>query len=250
MFSDDKRAEAFFSLAHKLGTPIEKTAKQLAIEALLSTIEKINLIKVCASLGWGGGDGDYPSKSNFKVAIIHNLIETAKQLNWHVIHDAGFFYIYNGAYWTALEDAEVKQLLKEAAIRMGHTEIECRDAKFVDDLFRQCIQDGFFIERHQKKQSIINLKNGSLHLTDTGIKLKPFDYRDFLTHQLDFDYDETANNDIFLKYLDVVLPNKYTQRTLQQMTGYLFIKGLKFLKMFFLYGTGSNGKSVFFEVLT
>lgn len=249
MLSNEKRAEAFFSLAHQLGTPLEKTAKQLAIEALLSTIEKTDLIKVCESLGWRGSDGDYPSKSNFKVAIIHTLIETAKRLNWHVIHDAGFFYIYNGAYWTALEDAEVKQLLKEAAIRMGHTEIECRDAKFVDDLFRQCIQDGFFIERHQKKQSIINLKNGSLHLTDTGIKLKPFDYRDFLTHQLDFDYDETAKNDIFQNYLDVVLPNKDTQKTLQQVAGYLFIKGLKLEKVFFLYGLGSNGKSVFFEVL-
>lgn len=246
---DLQRAEQFFSLAHKLANPIEKTAKQLAIEALLSTIEHTDLIKVCESLGWSGNEEDKPKQRHFRVAIIHTLIETAKRLNWHVIHDAGFFYIYNGAYWTALEDAEVKQMLKDAAIRMGYTEIECRDAKFVDDLFKQCIQDGFFVERHQKKQSIINLKNGSLHLTDKGIKLKPFDYRDFLTHQLDFDYDETAKNDIFQNYLDVVLPNKDTQKTLQQVAGFLFIKGLKLEKVFFLYGTGSNGKSVFFEVL-
>jgi hypothetical protein len=44
----------------------------------------------------------------------------------------------------ALEDAEVKQLLKDAAIKMGYTEIECRDSNFVDKLFQQAVQDGFF----------------------------------------------------------------------------------------------------------
>jgi putative DNA primase/helicase len=39
------------------------------------------------------------------------------------------------------------------------------------------------------------------------------------------------------------------QRTLQEVCGYLFIKGLKLEKIFFLYGTGANGKSVLFEVI-
>lgn len=95
-----------------------------AMSALLANVEKVNLTNVCESLGWIGGDDDYPKQKHIKVAIVHTLIETAKKHNWHIIHDAGFFYIYNGAYWVALEDAAVKRLLKDAAIKMSYTEIE------------------------------------------------------------------------------------------------------------------------------
>ena len=220
-----------------------------AIRALLLNVKKVNFIDKCESLGWIGGEQDYPKTKHIKVAIVDTLIETAKNHNWHLIFDTGFFYIYNGAYWVALQDAEVKRLLKNAAIKMCYIEIECRDSKFVDALFQQAVQDGFFSERNFKKQSIINLLNGSLVLDENGATLKAFDHRDFLTHQLDFAYDRQAINSLFLKYLLRVLPNEATRRTLQQVAGYLFIKGLKLEIIFFLFGTGANGKSVFFEVI-
>ena len=225
-------------------------AKASAIAALLANIEKVSLKAVCESLGWqSDSEGKPPAQKHIKVAVIHTLIETAKKHNWHIIHDAGFFYIFNGACWVVLLDSEVKQLLKDAAIKMGYTEIECRDSAFVDKLFQQATQDGFFVERNFTKQSIINLKNGSLVLSDAGVTLKPFDYRDFLTHQLDFAHNPKAINSVFLAYLGQVLPDRDTRQTLQQVAGYLFIKGLKMEKIFFLFGTGANGKSVFFEVL-
>ncbi len=226
------------------------TPKLQAIESLLSTIVEVNLVEYCKTIGWRGDVDEYPKQKDFKVAIVQKLIEIAKENNWHVTHNTGFFYIFNGAYWIALEDGEVKQMLKESAIRMGHNEIECRDILFIDKLFQQFVFSGFFNERNYTKQSIINLKNGSLVLSDKGVELKAFDYRDFLTHQLDFNHDPSAINKLFIDYLDVVLPDKDTQRTLQQVAGYLFIKGLKLEKVFFLYGTGANGKSVFFEVLS
>jgi putative DNA primase/helicase len=224
-------------------------AKLSAIIALLANVEPVNLKLACVSLGWFDSGEDYPKQKHIKVAIVDTLIKTAKKHNWHIIHGEGFFYIFNGAYWVALEDSEVKQLLKSAAIKMSYTEIECRDVSFVDKLFQQAVQDGFFTERNYKKQSIINLKNGSLVLDERGATLKPFDYRDFLTHQLDFDHNPAAVNNQFQQYLDDVLPNKEIQKTLQQVAGYLFIKGLKLELTFFLYGTGANGKSVFFEVI-
>jgi len=230
-----------------------KTAQQIkkaAIDALLANISKVDLLEVCESLGWTmGSDGKPPAQKHYKVAIIHQLIKTAISHNWHFINETDYFYIYNGAYWVVLFDAEVKQLLKDAAIRMGHVEIECRDSLFVDKLFQQAKQDGFFAERNYKKQSIINLKNGSLVLSSEGVNLKSFDHKDFLTHQLDFSYSPNAFNKVFLKYLEEVLPNEDTRKTLQEVAGYLFIKGLKLERVFFLYGQGANGKSVFFEVL-
>ncbi|MFZ2170948.1 MAG: phage/plasmid primase, P4 family [Methylococcaceae bacterium] len=226
-------------------------AKTGAVVKLLATIGETDLIEVCQSLGWRkGSDGKPPNQKHFKVAIVETLIKTSKLNDWHIIHDAGFFYIYNGAFWVALEDAEVKQMLKNASVRMGYSPIESRDSMFVDKLFQQARQDGFFIERNLTKQSIINLKNGSLVLNETGVTLKTFDYRDFLTHQLNFVHDPDAINNVFLNYLDEVLPDADTRKTLQQVAGYLFVKGLKMEKIFFLFGTGANGKSVFFEVLS
>lgn len=225
------------------------TPTQPAINALLNNVEAVDIREACEQLGWSGKKDDYPKQKHIKVAIIGNLINISKRYNWHIIRDAGYFYIYNGAYWIPLVDDQVKQMLKDAAIKMAYTEIECRDALFVDKLFQQATQDGFFTERNVTKQSVINLKNGSLVLSESGMALKPFDYRDFLTHQLDFSYKEGATNPLFLKYLTEVLPDEDTRKTLQQIAGYLFVKGLKLEKVFFLFGEGSNGKSVFFEVL-
>ena len=228
----------------------EKQAKTRATSALLANIEAVNLREVCESLGWiEDANGRPPAQKHYKVAIIHHLIETARLYNWHIINDSGFFYIYNGSYWVVLLDIEVKQLLKDAAIKMSYTRIECKDSQFVDKLFLQAVQDGFFAERNINKQSIVNLKNGSLVLSESGIELKTPDHKDFLTHQLDFSYKPDASNCLFLGYLAEVLPNENTRKTLQEVAGYLFVKGLKMEKIFFLFGTGANGKSVFFEVL-
>jgi putative DNA primase/helicase len=225
--------------------------KTRAIDALLENVTQINLKAVCKSLGWRSDDEvDYPKQKHIIVAIVISLIETAKKHNWRLMSDCGLFYIYNGAYWLMLQNEEVKEMLEDASIKMGLAKIDCFDVPFTDKLFKQAIRRGFFKERNFKKQSIINLVNGSLVLNEKGVKLKPFNYRDFLTHQLDFAYDADAVNPRFLKYLEEVLPDPDTRKTLQQVAGYLFIKGLKAEKVFFLYGAGSNGKSVFFEVLS
>ena len=147
-------------------TEDSQPAKIAAIDSLFASIKNIGingLNEVCKLLGWSSSEGS-PKQKHYKVAIVHTIIETAKENNWHIIRDAGFFYIFDGAYWVALQDAEVKQLLKRASIKMGFTEIECRDANFVDKLFQQASQDGFFNDRNPKKKSIINLRNGSLVL--------------------------------------------------------------------------------------
>lgn len=130
----------------------DNTPKAKAISELLVNVESVNLREVCQSIGWSGKDEtDSPRQKHIKVAIVHQLIETAKKHNWHLIHNDGFFYIYNGAYWVALEDSEVKQLLRRAACKMGYPGIECRDSAFVDKLFQQAIQEGFFPERNNER---------------------------------------------------------------------------------------------------
>ncbi|OQK17246.1 hypothetical protein AU255_04970 [Methyloprofundus sedimenti] len=228
--------------------------KRNTLNKLLSKINPVDFLAVCEALGWEpsknkmGGDNP-PTQSNYKVAIVDELMKSAKSNNWHLALDSGLFYIYTGSMWISLDKDELKNFLKDVAIKQSYPPIKAKDSKFIVQLYDQAIQDGFFTDKHYAQQSMINLSNCTLVLNSDGVKIKEFDYRDFLTHQLPFNYDPEAHNAIFQKYLDDVLPDKDTQRTLQETCGYLFIKGLKLEKIFFLYGTGANGKSVLFEVI-
>lgn len=229
--------------------------KTNTLRGLLSKINVVDFNEKCKTLGWEPkldehGKEKPPLQKHIKVAIIDDLMQTAKINDWHLVKDGDFVYIFNGAFWIPLDPDELENFLKDAAIKMGYPEIESRDSTFIKKLHDQSLQDGFFMDKYTEKQSMINLQNGTLVLSSTGIRMKDFDHRDFLTHQLDFHYDPEARNDIFLKFLDEVLPDKDTQRTLQEVAGFLFLKGIKLEFIFFLYGGGSNGKSVFFEVLT
>lgn len=228
--------------------------KRKTMNLLLEKVNTVDYVEACESLGWIAttnkeGVNNPPNQNNYKVAIIDQLMLTAKRNNWHLALDTGLFYIYTGCMWISLDKDELKNFLKDVAIKQSYPPIKARDSKFIIQLYEQAIQDGFFTDKHYTQQSMINLNNCTLVLNSDGVKIKQFDYRDFLTHQLPFNYDKKAENPIFLKYLSEVLPDKDTQRTLQEVCGYLFIKGLKMEKIFFLYGTGANGKSVLFEVL-
>jgi len=228
--------------------------KRKTLNNLLAKIKPVDFHEVCEVLGWKpsqspNGSDNPPTQSNYKVAIIDELMKSAKSNNWHLALDSGLFYIYSGSMWVSLDKGELKNFLKEVAIKQNYPAIKAKDSKFIDQLYDQAIQDGFFTDKHYTQQSMINLSNGTLVLNNDGVTIKEFDYRDFLTHQLPFNYEPEAHNAIFQKYLDDVLPDKDTQRTIQETCGYLFIKGLKLEKVFFLYGTGANGKSVLFEVI-
>lgn len=228
--------------------------KKGTIDKLLNKVITVDFKNVCLKLGWtlvhnGDGSEKPPLQKHYKVSIIDQLLQVAHTNDWHLVRDSGMSYIYTGCMWLSLNKDELKNLLKEVAVRQGYPEIESRDSKFINSLYDQALQDGFFADKHFEKQSMINLNNCTLVLNSEGVTVKAFDYRDFLTHQLPFNYEPQARNLVFEKYLNDVLPDKDTQRTLQDVCGYLFIKGLKLEKIFFLYGTGANGKSVLFEVI-
>ncbi len=228
--------------------------KAASLEKLLVKVDLVDFYEACRELGWipkldNEGNEKAPLQKHIKIAIIDQLMKTAKANGWHLNRDGDFVYIYNGAFWIPIEPDELQNFLKEAAIKMGYPEIEARDSAFIEKLHKQALQDGFFADREMEKRSKINLLNCTLEITANSVQLNEFDHRDFMTHQLDFSYDSETKNEAFQNYLNVVLPEKETQQTLQEVAGYLFVKGLKLEKIFFLYGTGANGKSVFFEVL-
>jgi putative DNA primase/helicase len=102
----------------------------------------------------------------------------------------------------------------------------------------------------------LNLKHYlvlTIEISSKGTELRPFDRSDFITYQLPFEYNPQAKAPLFEAYLNKVLPDTERQRVLAEYLGFVFIKhgsnALKEEKALILYGTGANGKSVFFEVV-
>ena len=73
----------------------------------------------------------------------------------------------------------------------------------------------------------------------------------FTTNLLPYDYDEDATCPRWLQYLDeVFLSDKDSITFVQEAIGYSFYKKIPTPALFFLVGSGSNGKSVFINTLS
>lgn len=96
---------------------------------------------------------------------------------------------------------------------------------------------------------LLNCQNGTLEVTEKTVKLRDHKKEDFLKYVLPFEYNKDAKAPIFERYLSDVLSTD-TQGVLQEFCGYIFVSNLKLEKCLVCYGSGANGKSVFFEVIT
>jgi len=189
------------------------------------------------------------SKDCYRIGFVDHLKLFAKNQDCLFAKDGNKLYIYSSEYWIKISEDLIKGFLHKAAKKMGIPEGLSNCVKFIKNVHEQLVESGFYEKMVQSDITYLNLLNGTLKIDSNGIALVGFNPKHFLTHQLDFNYDKDAVNQKWLDFLDMVIPDKDTQKTLQQSIGYLFIRDLKLEKAFFLYGTGSNGKSVIFEVI-
>ena len=225
------------------------------IKSLLSNVKKINFVEYAKEkLGYiprydNNGKPLPLKQKHLKVTLIEYFNEVANINNWKILKDESeTIYLFNGAYWIPFNKEDIIFLLREFIIKTGIPQIEAKDEAFKDKLYKQFLSE---IEPFYKKSNnlnVINLLNGTLDLNT--MQLRDFDYKDFLTYQLPFYYDENASNELWNKFLDDVLPNKETQQTLQEVIGSIFIKNIKLEYATFLYGNGANGKSVVIDVIS
>lgn len=191
---------------------------------------------------------------HYLILSTENVIETAKNNRWGICKNHDFIYLFNGAFWANIDSEPFQNFLGEAAENMNVGKYSARYYQFREQLFKQFLSSAYLPKPEASKDVVlINLKNGTFEISPTGTRLKIFDRNDFLTYQLPFDYDPEAKAPIFQKYLDRVLPDATRQKVLSEYLGYVFIKNgsqsFKLEKALLLYGTGANGKSVFFEIV-
>jgi putative DNA primase/helicase len=191
---------------------------------------------------------------HFLVLSIENALQVAEKNRWGLCKNHDFIYLFNGTFWAEIDNETFQKFLGEAAEQMGVAKFSARFYQFREQLFKQFLASAYLpTPESDKDRVLINLKNGTFEISPQGTSLRSFDCSDFLTYQLPFEYNPQAKAPIFEAYLDRVLPDKERQRVLAEYLGYVFIKhgsnALKEEKALVLYGTGANGKSVFFEIV-
>jgi putative DNA primase/helicase len=191
---------------------------------------------------------------HYIVLSIENVIEVAERNDWGIAKNLDYIYLYNSCYWRNVDKESFQKFLGEASEAMGVKKFDARFYQFRDQLFRQFLATAYLPTPEPPRDAVfINLKNGTFEVTPKGTKLNPFNRSNFLTYQLPFEYDPQAKAPIFEAYLNRVLPDKQRQMILAEYVGFVFIRNgsstMKEEKTLLLYGTGANGKSVFFEIV-
>lgn len=189
-------------------------------------------------------------KKHYLVDCIGQLIKVAENNNWGLCKKDNVIFLYNGEYWEEVSKEAFQFFLGSVAFKMGVNKYDAKIHTFKEELYKQFLAEGFLESpKIDKNNILINLQNGTFDINGKSKILREFRREDFLTHQLPFEYNPEAEAPIFLKYLNEVLPDTDKQKVLAEFIGYVFTKGLKLERALVLYGTGANGKSVFFEVL-
>lgn len=197
-----------------------------------------------------------------KINIKHYLILSVEEAhrkavenNWNLCKNNDFIYLYNSTFWDEIDKETFQKFLGEASEKMGVDKFNSRFYEFRDKLFKQFMTIAYLpTPEADKNKVLINLQNGTFEITPDKKGLRPFNPDDFLTYQLPFSYDPDAKAPLFEKFLNEVLPDVQRQNVLAEFMGLVFIKhgseSLKIEKALILHGTGANGKSVFFEVVS
>jgi putative DNA primase/helicase len=194
------------------------------------------------------------NERHYLILSVQNIIQVAEKNRWGLCKNQEFIYLFNGEYWVDIDIEVFQMFLGEAAEKMGVGKFTARYYQFREKLLNQFLATEHLPTPEPPENAVyINLKNGTLEVTENGAKLRPFNSADFLTYSLPFDYNPKAQAPIFQAYLDRVLPDKEKQNVLAEFLGFVFIRNgshtLKEEKALVAYGTGANGKSVLFLVV-
>ena len=195
-----------------------------------------------------------PDEDSKLVILMENLLKVADENDTGLVMNNSMPYFYNGTHWKSLEVELLLGFLENVAEKSGIQWLRARQPKFKDKLLKQFNSTAAFKEPRIKNDDIkINLLNGTYYFNNNGGELgelRNAKKEDFLKYIVPFNYLPGAQAPLFIKYLNQVLPDVDAQKVLLEFIAYIFTFGMKLEKTLFLYGSGANGKSVFFEIIT
>jgi putative DNA primase/helicase len=222
----------------------EKGADKIGVDtldALLGLVEKVTFESLY---------GEKMKPKDYYIQSIEELHNLALVHGFDIGLQNDSPHVYNGRYWERFGDVVFRHFLEAVAIKQEMPLNIAKDHKFVDNLEKQFQSAGRFPVPPKSSMPKLNLRNGTLYFTASGIEFKPcFNKMDGIMYQLDYDYDPAAVAPQFDKFIDEVQPDAGIQKLLFQYVGYVFLRHMKLEKILILYGDGENGKSVLLDVI-
>jgi len=185
------------------------------------------------------------SKDVLEIATYEEYM--AKKYRFLYLEKANSFFRYNGTCYEYCSEEAINSMCQ--AELSGYRRLFSKNA--LRDFIHYLIGDKLIQSEkaHADQTQYLTLQNG-LYDIATGT-LGPHTPDIFTTNLLPYDYNPETQCPRFLHYLDeVFLGKKDTIDFVQESVGYIFQKDIPKPSLFFLIGSGSNGKSVFVNTLT
>lgn len=156
------------------------------------------------------------------------------------INNVGF-YEWNGRIWQFIPDLMAEYYADKL---YGKRFATANRVKAVKNLLKsRAIADVVF-----DRNPVLTFQNGTLEI-ETG-KFRDFSQADYCSIIMDYDYDPDARCPQWEQFIeDVTDEEPRRAENLQFIAGYTLVPDCRYQKIFCLLGGGSNGKSVYLEII-
>ena len=190
------------------------------------------------------------TKNQESAAVIEEILEVASRLAINLSRFDHAPYFFNQNFWEPIPSSKLTHFLLQATQRVGLFDLDHKHHSFQTDLHAQ------FLSRVPESPEpsdggkiILNFANGSLDFSKSKRSLRAPRPDDYLRYKLPFNYSPAADCPKWQRFLDEVIPAESSQKRLSEFFGYV-LTDLKLEKSLFLFGSGANGKSVVFDVMS
>lgn len=175
-------------------------------------------------------------KAPSELVVAKELIDKYKLI---YVDQVGF-YSFDGRIWVSVPDEAVRGYAADAYARFATS----KRVRAVCDLLRSLT----FTNKSFNRLPVLTFQNGTLEI-ETG-KFRDFSPNDYCSIIMSYDYDPKATCPQWQKFInDITDEDPYREDVLQTMAGYVLCPDCRFQKIFILLGSGSNGKSVYLEII-
>lgn len=155
------------------------------------------------------------------------------------------FYEYINGYWNVMEQYQLSRKLRD----FFHSHVPDMwsggiENQYMEPLKRETIDTKYMLD----SGNYINVENGLYNLST--FKLEPHNKSIFSVVQIPIKYNPKADCPQFRKFINDIFDNdEELIKLIQEIMGYSVTTETKAHKIFILLGEGSNGKSVFCDIM-
>ena len=165
--------------------------------------------------------------------------EIIRKYNVIYIDNVGF-YEWSGKVWQKSSDTTISSYIDKYYGRFSTAQRVGSVCKLIKS---RAICDTVF-----DRNPVFTFQNGTLEI-DTGT-FRESRQNDYCSIIMDYDYDPDARCPMWEKFIEDITDEEPRRAdVLQTLAGYILVPDCRYQKIFILLGGGSNGKSVYLEVI-